>query len=259
MVEGFINDAVVPAVTGRIVAAVAPHAGYVYSGKVAGYTFRAIRDSAKAGQGPDTVVILGFSHRGGFRGVAFMDGDAMATPIGEVALDKPSAASLVKQSPLFALTYAPHAGEHSAENEIPFAQVALPGTPIVVGLIGDHDPQTVKALVDALVELAGKKKIMVVASTDLLHDPDYAKVTEIDKQTMQQMAALDHRGLRKRWGYENQVCCGIAGVLTVLQFAEAQGVKRGTALRYRNSGDDFPEGRGSWVVGYGAVVFALPQ
>jgi AmmeMemoRadiSam system protein B len=88
MIQGYMANAKTSELSGPVVSAIAPHAGYVYSGKVAGYTFRAIRDSAAAGYNPETVVVLGLSHRGGFEGVALMDGDAVRTPLGEVEIDK---------------------------------------------------------------------------------------------------------------------------------------------------------------------------
>jgi MEMO1 family protein len=258
-VEGYINAAEVPAVTGRIVSAIAPHAGYQYSGKVAGHTFRAIRDAAKAGRGPQTVVILGFSHRGDFRGIALMDGEAIRSPLGETPLDRASADFLVKKCGRAGYLYPPHVGEHSAENEIPFVQTALPGVPLVVGLIGDHDLAGMRELADALVELSKTRRILVVASTDMLHDSDYRRVTDTDKITVDQFARLDTAALMKRWSYEVQVCCGIAPVGVAMLFAEKMGSKQGTVLRYRNSGDDHPESRGNWVVGYGSVVFTVPE
>ena len=259
IVNAFLDDAQPAAVTGRIVSAIAPHAGYIYSGKVAGYTFRALRDNARAGHKPETVVVLGFSHQAGFHGVALMDGDAIATPLGETELDRETAAALTQASPLIRRDYRPHMGEHSAENEIPFIQTALPAAKLVVGLIGDHDADTLDALATALSKAAAKKKLLVVASTDLLHDADYALVTRTDQTTLAQIGALDGAGLLKRWSYGSQVCCGIAPVLAALRFAEGQGCRKGAILFYRNSGDDFPDSRGSWVVGYGAAVFAVPE
>ncbi len=258
-VEGYMEQAEVKPVSGRIVAAIAPHAGYVYSGPVAGYTFRALRDNARAGSAPETVVILGFSHRGGFSGVALMDGDAIATPVGETALDREAGDMLAATSKLIRYDYRPHMGEHSAENEIPFAQVALPDAKLVVGIIGDHEPATREALAQALQELSARKQIVVVASTDLLHDASYEKVCSTDKETLAKIAALDDAGLAESWSFAEQVCCGIMPVLTTMRFAKQQGAESGSMLRYRNSGDDHPESRGSWVVGYGAVVFAVPE
>ena len=257
MVDGYIEDARVDKVRGRIVGAIAPHAGYVYSGKVAGYTFRAIKDNALNWGRPEVVVVLGFSHRKGFKGVALMDGDAIKTPLGEALLDRETAEILAAKSPRIFFDYRPHAGEHSAENEIPFVQRALPETKLIVGLMGDHDPRTFDELVRALDTLSKKKKILVIASTDMLHDPDYDLVTKTDRGTLEEVRSMDHTGIRKTWDYSRQIFCGIGPVVAVMRFAELKGCKQGRVLAYRNSGDDFPESRGRWVVGYGSAVFAV--
>jgi AmmeMemoRadiSam system protein B len=256
MVEGFLSGASAASVTGRIVAAISPHAGYVYSGPVAGHAFRAIKENAAAGNTPDVVVVLGFSHRSGFRGLALMDGDALSTPLGELTLDKVSADKMVKAGKNVRFLYDPHQGEHSAENEVPFVQAVLQKTPAVIGLFGDHDEATLNGAVLALNELAKDRKVLVVASTDLLHDADYDKVTKTDAATLRQITSLDDMALIRGWSGGNQTCCGLMPVLTAIRFARAQGASSGQLLRYRNSGDDHPESRGQWVVGYGAVVFA---
>jgi hypothetical protein len=257
MVDGFIANAGASVVTGRIVAAIAPHAGYIYSGPVAGHTFRAVRDNVAANGAPDVVVVLGFSHQSGFRGLALMDGDALSTPLGEVVLDRTAAEKMVKASDAVRFFYDPHQGEHSAENEVPFVQAALPGTPIVVGLFGDHDEATLGGALQALNELAKERKVLVVASTDLLHDADYDKVGKTDAVTLKHISSLDDVTLIKGWSGRNQTCCGLMPVVTAIRFARAQGAAGGRLLRYRNSGDDHPESRGEWVVGYGAVVFPV--
>ena len=257
MVESYIENAQPEPVEGRIVAAIAPHAGFIYSGKVAGFTFRAIEDNARKEGQPETVVVLGFSHSRGFPGVALMDGSFIETPLGKGALDTEAAKMLAAASPRIFLDYGPHRGEHSAENEIPFVQAALPDSKMVVALMGDHDPETLNAFVGALNVLAGKKRLLVVASTDMLHDPSYDLVTKTDEKTLEKLKIMDFQGLEKTWGYDNQILCGIGPVLAVTKFAIAQGCKKGSVLYYRNSGDDFPESRGRWVVGYGSVVFAV--
>jgi AmmeMemoRadiSam system protein B len=231
----------------------------MYSGNVAGYTFKAIRNTGATAARPQTVVVLGLSHRQFFKGVALMDGDRLATPLGTIPLDTESGAFLVGHAERIHFDYAPHAGEHSAENQIPFLQAALPGVPTVVGIIGDHDPNTIDALVDALDALASNRRILVVASTDLLHDPDYERVNRTDRQTLERITALDINGVMQRWTPREQVCCGIGPVVTAMRFARRQGCERGTLLHYRNSGDDFPESRGNYVVGYGAVAFTVPE
>lgn len=94
-----------------------------------------------------------------------------------------------------------------------------------------------------------------MASTDLLHDANYELVAETDKKALSMIAGLDEAGLESAWSFELQVCCGIEPVLTLMQFAELERVESGSILKYRNSGDDYPESRGSWVVGYGSVIF----
>ncbi|MFO7984559.1 MAG: AmmeMemoRadiSam system protein B [Desulfatiglandaceae bacterium] len=259
MVQGYIKAAKAFQVPGVIVGAIAPHAGYVYSGGIAGYTFRAIRDHAAAGHKPDTVVVLGLSHRAGFSGVALMDGDAIQTPLGEAPLDRESAQALTAASPRVFFDYTPHRGEHSAENEIPFVQAALPGVALVVGIMGDHDPRTIDDLVQALTALAQEKQVLVIASTDMLHDPNYELVTDTDRKTLEKVAEMDHTGLEQSWGPSRQIFCGIGPVLVTMRYAASLGCKKGTVLAYCNSGDEFPESRGRWVVGYGAAVFAVPQ
>lgn len=257
MVDDFIAQAEVPATEGRIVGAIAPHAGYVYSGPVAGYTYRAILDNAVAHGAPETVVVLGFSHRGGVRGIALMDGSAFTTPLGSTPLDTESARFLSTANPRIMIDYRPHVGEHSAENQVPFLQAALPGVPLVLALIGANDPALTDMLADALHQLAQRKRVLVIASSDMLHDADYDRVRRTDQATLKRVAAMDTSGVLNAWDYTEQVFCGIGPVVTTLQFAHQQGCRKGTVLRYRNSGDDHPESRGQWVVGYGAVTFEV--
>ncbi len=256
MIDGFVDQADVPAIESKIVGAIAPHAGYVYSGPVAGYTFRAIRDNARAFESPESVVVLGFSHRAAFRGVALMDGNAVTTPLGEAELDRGAASILAAKSERIYEDYGPHQGEHSAENEIPFVQATLPRAKLVVALMGDHTQPTHEALVAALLALAEKKSILVLASTDMLHDADYDRVRRTDRATLEKLAVLDEAGIKESWNSSSQVFCGIGPVLAVMAFSRKSDCSKATILHYRNSGDDHPESRGDWVVGYGAAVFA---
>ncbi len=255
LVSGFIAQAEVPATRNRIVGAIAPHAGYIYSGPVAGYAYRAILDNAATHGAPETVVILGFNHRGGFRGIALMDSTAFATPLGPAPLDTESARFLAAADPRIMIDYRPHVGEHSAENQVPFVQHALPGIPLVLALIGANDPALIDVLVAALGRLAQRKKVLAIASSDMLHDPDYDRVRRTDQATLKRVAAMDTNGVLLTWDHTEQVFCGIGPVAAVMRFAQQQGCTQGTVLRYRNSGDDHPESRGQWVVGYSAVIF----
>lgn len=250
-----MEDAYVPEIKGRIVAALSPHAGYVYSGAVAGYVFRAIRDNTRAAPPPETVVVMGFSHRTPFRGVAVMDGTSVSSPLAETPIDGEAVAFLREADPRIAPDYKPHIGEHSAENLVPFIQSALPSASLVLLLIGTHDTALMDALSAVLTRLSQRKRILVLASSDMLHDPDYDRVRKTDQSTLRKVTDMDTTAVMRAWDYTQQVFCGIAPVVTAMKYARDQGCSKATVLRYRNSGDDNPETRGQWVVGYGAVAF----
>jgi len=258
VINEYIHAAQVSPIKERIIGAISPHAGYIYSGPIVGYVFRVIKEQAARGLAPDTVVILGLGHKGGYRGVALMDGDAIRSPLGDTELDKDAAALLTSNRPAIYLDYAPHNGEHSAENQVPFVQSVLPGARLVLALIGDQDPETLNDLLSGLEELSKKREMLVIASSDMLHDPDYNLVTRTDRASLEKVATLQTKELLKRWSYASQIFCGMSAIAVTMRFVEKQGCREGIVLRYRNSGDDYPESRGNWVVGYGAVVFPLP-
>ena len=257
VVDHYIDTAQTPPVQGRIVGGMAPHAGYRYSGAIAGHTFRALRDNTADFPEPITVLVLGFTHRERFPGVALLDGDAIETPLGRVELDREGAAVMVKQSDAVCFDSGPHAGEHSAENEIPFLQVALPTAPLIVALMGSHDASARAAVLDALAALSAQRRVVVLASSDMLHDPSYEHVSQTDRDTLETIRALRSNDLLNAWSTNHQPICGLGPVTVALTYAQSQGCTRGTLLRYCNSGDDFPESRGNWVVGYGSFVFAV--
>ncbi len=250
-----INSAKVEKIDGRIVGAIAPHAGYQYSGAVAGYTFKAIQENVKKYK-VDTVVILGFTHGMQYPGVAVLESDIIRTPLGDTVVDGDAVSLLTGTGKRIFSDNRSHLMEHSAENEIPFVQYACPDAKLVVALIGDHDMKTVDELVKGLKALSEKKNIIVIASTDLLHDPDYDKVTVTDRKTLALISDGKANDLWAEWSYEHQICCGIAPVVSLIKYTKVQQNKIvGKILHYNNTGDDYPESRGQWVVGYGSVVF----
>ncbi|MBN2302341.1 MAG: AmmeMemoRadiSam system protein B [Lentisphaerae bacterium] len=255
-ITDYIDSAHVPTINGKIVAAIAPHAGYMYSGAVAGHTFKAIKNNNNDGGRNKTVVVLGISHRISFPGLALLDGDSFRTPLGLAVMDTQTAKIMASESEQISFAYEPHYGEHSAENQIPFLQIAMPEARIVVGLSGEHSKKTVEEITRVLVHLSEKKDIIVLASSDMLHDSNHSLVTTTDKETLTAVETIDHELIVRKWSPEHQIFCGIGPVVIAMKFAEAVGCRSGIVLQYRNSGDDFPESRGNWVVGYGSAVFA---
>ena len=235
---------------------IAPHAGFAYSGAVAGQTYAALRASAAVAGVPAVVAVLGFSHRPAKPGLALLDAAQIRTPLGMLPVDQSATAHLLQSVQAARLDNATHFGEHSAENQLPFLQCALQDVPVVVGLICGQSPEVFGELAQALTELHAERSVVCIASTDLLHDPSYERVCDSDAQTLRMMEKLDSEGLLKAWSPAHQVCCGIAPVTALLRFMRASGGQQGTILCYQNSGDIDPSSRGHWVVGYGAVVYS---
>jgi AmmeMemoRadiSam system protein B len=219
---------------GGLRALVAPHAGYVYSGPVAGSAFHGL------GQGDaafERVVLLGPSHFYPFAGLALPDADAYETPLGKVPLDR-DLVDKVRDLPRVLVSEAAHAREHSLEVELPFLQEALGGFSVLPLVVGDATPESVAEL----LERVWSPDVLVVISTDLSHYLSYEQAVLVDGETARRVVELDSTLPHDR-------ACGATPLNGLLLVAR----RRGLAARLVdlcNSGDT--AGDRSRVVGYGA-------
>jgi AmmeMemoRadiSam system protein B len=242
--------------TGRPLALIVPHAGYVYSGPVAGYAYAEVR-----GQQYEAVILIGQNHYlQDFTGVAVYPGGAWQTPLGKVLVDADLAEAILRANPTFESDPARHARDHCLEVQLPFLQQALPDTPIVPILIGYPYPENTQALIEALGQVLPGHDVLLIASSDLSHYPTYDNAVQVDTATLGAIETLDPAQLRQvvAWemsqGIPNLVttCCGEEAIIVVIEVAKQLGATRATILHYANSGD-VPEGDRTQVVGYGAV------
>jgi AmmeMemoRadiSam system protein B len=230
-----------PAYTGsRVEALIAPHAGYVYSGKVAAAAFAAVRAIAETVR---RVVVIGPAHYVALRGIAVATVDAFETPLGQVALDRDAIAAIA-DLPALVQADAPHAPEHALEVELPFLQMLLGRFELVPLLVGDAAPQEVA---DVLARLWDGPRTLPVISSDLSHYHDYETARLLDLAT----ATLIARGDWSQLGARN--ACGFLPVAGLLVEAARRGLKA-QCLSLFNSGDT--AGDRASVVGYGAWAFA---
>lgn len=236
---------------------IAPHAGYIFSGQVAAWAFKQAQ-----GFQYDAVVIIGVNHYApGFKQVSVYAGDAFETPLGLVPVAKDIARSLLQNKGIVS-NPEPHRREHSIEVEVPFIQKILPGTPIVPVVIGEPSEENAYLLADALVEVARKRNLLFVASSDLSHYPSYEDAKKVDHATLEAIISMDPQVFlktTKEWmnkGIPNlgTCACGQGAILTAMVLAQKLALNRATVLRYANSGDT-PFGDEERVVGYGAVAF----
>jgi MEMO1 family protein len=258
-IHDYVDGADIPGFDMPLLGGIAPHAGLGYSGRVAGHTYAALKASAGTFGAPDAVLVLGFSHQQAEPGLSLLPAQAISTPLGLLGVDQDVSAWLLERVPEARFDVETHLVEHSAENQLPFIQSVLPDIPVVVGLLCGHDAGMITAVGDAITALRQQRRVLCVASTDLLHDPLYEKVCEEDHRTLSLMEKLDSSGLVKAWSYAHQVCCGLGPVLVLMRAALGAGCKGGKVLCYENSGDVDRSGRGSWVVGYGSLVYAAAE
>jgi AmmeMemoRadiSam system protein B len=221
-------------------AVIAPHAGYVYSGPVAGSAFAWLSPLRGC---VARVVLVGPAHRAYFSGLAVPQAEAFATPLGLVRVDTEAAAELLAASPRVIASDRAHAREHSLEVELPFVQEVLGDVAVVPIVIGDAtDLETAQAL----EQLWGGSETCVVVSSDLSHYHAYATARRIDEQTARAIEELRPEDI------DEDQACGCVGVRALLRVARARGL-RATRCDLRNSGDT--AGPRDGVVGYGAFAF----
>ena len=255
-VVAYLNQARVETFKETILGIIVPHAGYVYSGKVAAYGYKLL-----LGKKWDTVIIVGLCHRG-LRKVSVYDRGAFETPLGAVPIDTDLAARIIQEGTDFC-SFLPeaHEEEHSLEVQLPFLQKTLAYFKIVPVLI--DDPFLSAPLADAIVKAvkASKKSVLLIGSTDLTHYPGYEIACQVDKDSIQAMLSLNPDEIDKvdlEWmhkGIPNLHCtiCSEAAVKTVMYAVNQMGANQSALLKYANSGD-VSIGSKSQVVGYASIA-----
>jgi AmmeMemoRadiSam system protein B/AmmeMemoRadiSam system protein A len=251
-----------PPIDGPIVAAVAPHAGYPYSGPVAAYTFAALKGHTYA-----RVVVIAPSHYEGFGFTSVYDGDGYATPLGVVPVDKEFAHRLAKMSATIRLSERGHAptsagGEHAIEVELPWLQTVLGHFELVPIVMGDQSYESSRALGVALAKLIGEEQrkdgdtlgdTLILASSDLSHYHPYAEAEAIDHKTLNALDAWDYLNMSRNFQTRVWEACGGGPIVAAMMAAERMGANQAVTLKYLNSGDT--SGDHSRVVGYSADLF----
>jgi AmmeMemoRadiSam system protein B len=238
-IAGFLAE-VPPSVQTPPKALIAPHAGYVYSGRIAATAFATLRDGPRS---IERVVLIGPAHYVPVRGIAAPTADAFETPLGRVVVDR-AALAAIASLPFVILTDAPHAPEHALEVELPFLQALLPSFVVVPLVIGEATPQEVA---EVLRRLWGGPETLIVVSSDLSHYHDYDTARRLDAAT----AAAIERGDWVDLGPDR--ACGFLAVAGLLMEARRLGLKA-ERLSLCNSGDT--AGSRDQVVGYGAWMIA---
>jgi MEMO1 family protein len=246
-----------PPINDPILAVVAPHAGYQFSGPVAAYTYAALK-----GRKFSRVVVIAPSHYEAFNFTSVYEGDAYATPLGTVPVDKAFAKQLVQMSPTIKFSSRGHTptkegAEHALEVELPWLQRVLGDFELVPIVMGDQSYENSRALGVALAKLIQgedkDKDTLIVASSDLSHYHPYDEAVKIDHKTLNALQAWDYFSMSRNFEAHVWEACGGAPIVAAMIAAERMGANQAVVLKYANSGDI--TGDHSRVVGYSADVF----
>jgi len=231
----------------RARACLVPHAGYQYSGHVAGAVY------AKLAL-PKRYIILGPRHYPQGEPLAILSEGAWQTPLGEARIDSALAAELKRACPLLREDSVAHRAEHSLEVQLPFLQ-HLAGdfrfVPIALGTVRYSELEQLGRAVAEVVAAQGEE-ILVVASSDMNHYEDDRITRAKDRKALDKVLALDPRGLYDTVRREGITMCGFGPTVTMLTAARQLGATRAELVRYATSGDI--TGDRDEVVGYAGVV-----
>lgn len=234
-VAGFLAEAK-PQIHGLPKAVIVPHAGYIYSGAVAGKAYELLKDGAAHIR---RVVLLGPTHRVHVRGLAAPKAARFATPLGTIPIDH-AALERLKDLPQIVFNDEAHAMEHSLEVQLPFLQRIAPAAALVPLAVGDTSPQ---AVAEVLARFWDDPETLIVISSDLSHFHGYDDARRRDSATA---TSIEHFAGDE---LNSDRACGFLPIAGLLALAKKEGA-RIERLDLRNSGDT--AGPRDRVVGYGA-------
>jgi MEMO1 family protein len=232
----------------QVRACLVPHAGYLYSGRVAGAVFCRISL-------PKKILLLGVRHYPRGEPLAILSEGAWRTPLGDVPIDSALAADLRKQCPGLKEDGVAHTREHSLEVELPFLQVLSPGftfVPLAVGTLHYEDLKKTGEGIARVLEKA-TDEILVVTSSDMNHYEDDQATRAKDRLAMDRLLELDARGLYDVCCEEKISMCGLGPAVAMLTAMNCLGVHRAETVRYATSAE--VSGNRKEVVGYAGMIF----
>jgi AmmeMemoRadiSam system protein B len=250
-IQGYLENAQIPALPGRILGLIAPHAGHLYSGPVAAYAFKAV-----TGFKPEVVAILSPLHQYFPYPLVTSAHKAYGTPLGTISIDGDLMAQVnqeLKAELGYGLSPVPRDGEHSLEIELPFLQCTLDeGYKLLPIMMRDQTTQVAKSLGSVLSKVLSGKSVLLVASSDLSHYYSQQQARQLDSSILEQVEAFSPDGLFKVESEGRGQACGLAPIATVLWACRGLGADQVKVLHYATSGD--VTGDFSAVVGYGAAI-----
>ena len=250
-VEGYLQPDVDAAANSsakiQAIGCVVPHAGYMYSGHVAGAVYRRL-------DVPGQTIILCPNHTGRGEPLAIMSRSLWRTPLGDAPIDEALAEEVKLAMPLLSEDEEAHRSEHALEVQLPFLQVLRPDFRFVPIAVGTSNFEVLRALGVAIgnVLLKQKGRVLVIASSDMNHYESDSVTRVKDRRAIDQLLALDPRGLYDTVREEHISMCGYGPAVVMLTVAHKLGANQAELIRYATSGD--VSGDKDMVVGYAGIA-----
>lgn len=233
------------------VGVLAPHAGYVYSGPVAGSVFSAIKPKKR-------YVVLGPNHTGLGETFGLDKNDFWKTPLGNVEIDRVFADALMKNCEYIKSDSLSHRHEHSIEVQLPFLQVLQKYFKIVPIVVSYADMSIYKkvgnAIADAIRALKIEEEVTIIASSDMTHYERHEDAKRKDSIAIDAILELDEAKLVRKISEFGITMCGYAPAAIMITAAKGLGAKRAKLIRYQTSGET--SGDYSSVVGYAGIIIS---
>ena len=237
----------VPDTSAKVIGIIAPHAGYMYSGSIAGRVYGQI-------QIPETVLIIGPNHHGvGESAALFPDGEWL-TPLGPVAINSRLNALIKKHAPSVSFDTVAHQFEHSLEVQVPFLQARKSDVTIAALCIGTGSFPLLHEIGSGIASAVREygKNVLMVASSDMTHYESAVSARIKDNLALEKVLAFDPEGLLRVCRMERITMCGVAPVAIMLVAASLLGATTAEMTAYGTSGDVTGDNR--QVVAYAAVT-----
>jgi MEMO1 family protein len=226
---------------------IAPHAGYMYSGHVAGAVFARIKI-------PQRCIVMCPNHTGVGRALAIMSEGEWETPLGNVSIDSELASGLKERCPALQEDASAHRGEHAAEVELPFLLLRQPKLTFVPIALGTTQLDVLEQLGLAIADVVAAQKdpVLIVASSDMNHYESDTVTRAKDHWAIERILTLDARGLHEVVEQRSISMCGMGPAVVMLTAAKKLGAKSAELVKYATSAD--VSGERDMVVGYAGVV-----
>ena len=251
-VESYLSEAAKSVSQKERLAIVCPHAGYVYSGKCAAYSYASCSNWKAKGL---TAIIIGPNHTGAGTPIS-VSFDDWKTPLGEIRCDTELAEAIVKAGKIARRDEIAHFSEHSSEVQVPFLQACAPHARMVGICMGFQDYEAAEDLGRAIFDAIKmtKKNAIVIASSDFTHYEPAQSARQKDMPAIELLLKLDEKGFEEMIDSRSLSICGHGPISAAMHYSKLAGAKKCELLKYTNSGET--TGDDSSVVAYASLAIS---